>query len=71
MRLTITIKSIILRFNERLLRELNAEQEDVTFRQRASRLQKWRLAAQEAQGEEFSNMKMPDTLQTLECACLQ
>ena len=55
------------RFNERTLRELNAENEDITMRQRASRIQKWREAAQEAKKDDFPEMNLPDKLQSLEC----
>lgn len=52
-----------LRYNERILREINQEQNSTEFRQRASRLEKWKLAARTALAS--SKEDVPEKLESL------
>ena len=53
----------ILRYNERILREINQKQNSAEFRQRASRLDKWKMAARASL--EGTQEEVPDRLEPL------
>ena len=51
------------RFNEAKLKEIADEKESSAFRQRASRLSKWRELAEQAAAEHKAKIRLPETVE--------